>query len=275
MMRRQLSRAMKSVRSARLKISQPKRVMAMTASTVVTLSFWAGGATLAATEGAKREAKGGVCNVLRADSDILNRMPDVGEFGSYVKFEVITSLRSPDEEWESGERFLVFVDNSKSAQDAVNQALRLKKPGDQLHVFHCHRLFRDDTLGPGVVISPRITPLTVKDTKHVIDHICCTYAEVLSEADNYELSVLTSFHPRETVARLIRELQPTHLFCGSRNLGFLQRLFSGSFSRDLLDKSPCSITIVKGDTHEVNPEPEFAVESADYGEPRYLKRIAK
>jgi len=201
-----------------------------------------------------------------------------------------------DEEWESGERFLVFVDNSKSAQDAVNQvtqkeqylererererdtlqqALRLKKPGDQLHVFHCHRLFRDDTLGPGVVISPRITPLTVKDTKHVIDHICCTYAEVLSEADNYELSVLTSFHPRETVARLIRELQPTHLFCGSRNLGFLQRLFSGSFSRDLLDKSPCSITIVKGDTHEVNPEPEFAVESADYGEPRYLKRIAK
>merc|ERR1712166_294074 len=176
--------AMKSVRSARLKISQPKRVMAMTASTVVTLSFWAGGATLAATEGAKREAKGGVCNVLREDSDILNRMPDVGEFGSYVKFEVITSLRSPDEEWESGERFLVFVDNSKSAQDAVNQALRLKKPGDQLHVFHCHRLFRDDTLGPGVVISPRITPLTVKDTKHVIDHICCTYAEVLSECAN-------------------------------------------------------------------------------------------
>ena len=33
----------------------------------------------------------------------------------------------------------------------------------------------------------------------------------------------------------------------------------------------------EGDTHEVNPEPEFAVESADYGEPRYLliKRIAQ
>lgn len=140
-------------------------------------------------------------------------------------------------------KILVATDGSKDAVPATNAAIHLSnKTGAELHVIHAWR-----ELPVPVAHSPRKTGYSGACEREEAEKLLEEQVGMMRTAGgSIARAHLREGRPTNEIATLAKELEASVVVVGSRGVGPVKRLVSGSVSESVVHLAPCPILVVRG-----------------------------
>lgn len=128
------------------------------------------------------------------------------------------------------------TDGSPEADLALSEAVELLAPGGRLIAFHCDQRFMAGRTAGAPVLADEFDR-----RRHIEEQV----AELRGQGIDAEIDVETTSHgtPRE-IADVADQVGAEAIVCGTRGLGGLAGLLTGSVAADLLRKATVPVIVV-------------------------------
>jgi nucleotide-binding universal stress UspA family protein len=137
------------------------------------------------------------------------------------------------------------TDGSAEADLALSEAVELLAPAGRIVAFHCDQRFLGGRSGGASVLVDE-----VDRRKHVAQQV----EELRSSGIEAELYVETTHHaaPRE-IAAVANDVHADAIVCGTRGIGGVRGLLSGSVAADLLHRATVPVIVVPAKSADRKP----------------------
>jgi nucleotide-binding universal stress UspA family protein len=137
------------------------------------------------------------------------------------------------------------TDGSPEADLARSEALELLDPGGRLVAFHCDQRFMAGRAGGASLVADEFERLR---------HIETQVEELQAAGIDAEIYVEATSHatPRE-IAAVAEQVGADAIVCGTRGLGGLVGLLTGSVAADLLRRATVPVIVVPAKTAKREP----------------------
>lgn len=142
-------------------------------------------------------------------------------------------------------KLMVCVDDTQLSKEVFQDATRWKHADDLLYVVHAAELIQDYSILPPYMGRERLNTEIVKRGNNLIN----VYMKMAQEAEvqNCEGLILScsSKSPKQALVDYATDHDIDLIFVGTRGLGFVSKLFMGSFSTYIAHTAPCNIMVVR------------------------------
>ncbi len=147
-------------------------------------------------------------------------------------------------------KILVAVDGSAVADKAAYEAVWMASCSrgvfpNKVYAVFCQREHAEDYLD---MFPPGSLPVTDKDDQRwqsIIDQVFLVVRKLARENDIEVETRVVSGDPAASILKLARELDVDVVVIGSTGKGMVARALIGSVSREVIDRAPCSVFLVR------------------------------
>ena len=146
-------------------------------------------------------------------------------------------------------KILVAVDGSKDAALATRAAIDISnKTGAQLHVVHAWRRPQAPSLARPGLAYPSQEAISYSDTlQQEAEELLEEQVRLTRDAGGSVVEAhLREGRPADEVAGLAEELEADLVVVGSRGIGTIERLTTGSVSEGIVHLAPCPVLVMRG-----------------------------